>query len=97
MTLKSQVELILQSVPHTRNDDVELMLNVWTRFYPHRLQPAGDAVFLDEIRGLPREDHIKRIRAYFQNTKKLYPPTDEAVAKKRKFNIEEWRSLLGYQ
>lgn len=96
MTLKSKVEAILQSVPHTRNDDVELMLNVWTTFYPKAIL-NGVAVSLDDIRGLPREDHIKRIRAHFQNTKKLYLPTDPAVAKQRKFNIEEWRSLLGYR
>lgn len=49
-------------------------------------------VELKNIMDLPREDNVKRIRAKFQNEKKMYLPTSLEVAKQRKISDEEWRA-----
>jgi hypothetical protein len=94
--LKQQVEAILVDKPVTRNSDIALTIAIWLKFYPALLIENGQAVLLKQLFKLPREDSIKRIRANFQNDKGMYLPTDEAVAKARGFNIEEWRVAMGY-
>ena len=49
-------------------------------------------VELKNIMELPREDNVKRIRAKFQNEKKMYLPTSLEVARQRKISEEEWRA-----
>lgn len=94
--LKSQVEVTLRDIPLTRNSDIALTIAIWRNFYPASLIENGQAVLLKQLFTLPREDNVKRIRAYFQNDKKMYWPTDEKVAKARGFNMEEWRVAMGY-
>lgn len=52
------------------------------------------AVCLCNIANLPREDHIKRIRAKIQNQQKEFLPTEEAVAIARGLDVEWWREEM---
>lgn len=97
--LKKAVHDILRDVPATRNSDITLMLEVWRKHFPQCIKKGAsgeEGVWLKDLYDLPREDNIKRVRAYWQNAKKLYPPTEEAVAKARGFNMDEWRVAMGY-
>lgn len=49
-------------------------------------------VELAKIVDLPREDHIKRIRAKIQNEEKKFLPTTEEVRRQRKISEEDWRA-----
>jgi len=98
-TLKEMVLLVLERVPHTRNSDISLTLNVWHQFYREYLfQDENDkwCVKLETISELPREDNIKRARAIIQNEDGLFLPTDEAVAIARHWAAEDWKEALGY-
>lgn len=112
-TLKRRVAHVLENYPETRNDDVDLTLTIWRLFYRGALRTAdgsnaaryavsdGEQLFvaLETIKELPREDHVKRIRAAFQNDTKnpQWLPTREDVAMARRMNIENWRRSLGYE
>lgn len=85
--LKEQVRDILINVPEARNCDKRLAVELWKKFY---------GVDLEIIMDLPAVPGMKRIRADFQNDKKLYPPTRSSVAKARGWEEREWRILLGY-
>lgn len=92
--LTDKIEKVLQDVPDSRNDDIILTLEIWRRYYSNFLYTAKDGnmyVKLDNIKFLPREDHIKRIRAKIQNEYFKYLPTKISVAEQRKMNIEKWR------
>ena len=84
--LKKQVEYCLKYFPDTRNSDVTLMIKIWKMYYPHKvlvskkLDSLGGTIEqfginLDSLYDLPREDHIKRYRAKFQNDEMKYLPT----------------------
>lgn len=112
-TLKHKVAHVLEHYPETRNDDIDLTLTIWRTFYRGALRtPDGGnasrygvsadeelSVPLSAIKDLPREDHVKRIRAAFQNDPKnpRWLPTLESVANARRMNIEVWRRSLGYE
>jgi hypothetical protein len=93
-TLQKQVETILANYPETRNSDIQLMIQLWMDFYPELL--SGRYVFLDNLFDLPREDNIKRIRAQFQNTKRVFLPTSTEVCIERFKLSKEWKRFLGY-
>jgi hypothetical protein len=100
-TLKNQIESVLRENPETRNSDISLTIEIWKKYYPHlivRGKISGEnAVYLKDIFALPREDHVKRIRATFQNEEHKYLPTNSGVRKQRKISEEIWRKTLGYQ
>jgi hypothetical protein len=98
-TLKKQVEYCLQKYEETRNSDIKLTNAVWIEFYPgylSRNEKNEWMVKLTNLYELPHEDNVKRIRAHFQNDKKMYLPTKIKIVRKRKIKEEEWRSLMGY-
>ena len=96
-TLKAMVENVLRDIPETRNSDITLTIEIWKRFYPEKtIGGECSAVRFAQLYELPREDNVKRARAYFQNDKRLYLPTSEAVAKARGINKDEWRVAMGY-
>lgn len=70
-SLKEQVRKVLAMYTQTRNNDVDLTLAVWVTFYSnHLIYDEEKKVWqapLREIRRLPREDNIKRVRAIIQN------------------------------
>ena len=95
------VEYCLRAYPDTRNSDITLTIQIWRQFFVSRIQYLGEGgtrecVQLKDLYDLPREDNVKRARAYFQNDRRLYLPTSEAVAKARGINIDEWRVAMGY-
>lgn len=112
-TLKRRVAHVLENYPETRNDDVDLTLKIWRLFYrgllrtekgenAGRFAPSdSEQLFVDlrVVGDLPREDHVKRIRAAFQNDPKnpQWLPTREDVAIARRMNVENWRRSLGYE
>lgn len=90
-TLESKVEYVLQNYPNTRNSDIELTIKIWEVYHN-----VHESILVRDLFSLPREDNIKRIRARLQNDQHKYLPTSEAIARKRKMNIQAWRQRLGY-
>lgn len=104
-SLKRMVEDVLNDIPATRNSDIALTIEVWKRFYPQRVFTSErysgsggnrECITLQSLYDLPREDNVKRTRAYLQNVRKLYLPTDAKVARARGINEDEWRVGMGY-
>lgn len=89
-SLKQKVEKVLEECPETRNSDIELMIQIWQKYYE-----VGNSINLRSLFSLPREDHIKRVRASF-NAKGKYLPTDLKIAKTRGILENEWRQAMGY-
>lgn len=97
MKLKNAIEYILKTHPSTRDSDITLMIELWKYYYPSSLmtgKSGNQAVLLDKLYDLPREDNIKRLRAHIQNVDKKYLPTNWHVAKQRKINEQEWKEYI---
>lgn len=95
--LTQQILVILEKIPDTRNDDVLLTTEIWKEFYGdmiYDLKTDSPFIFLSELWKLPREDHIKRIRAKIQNVDKRFLPTSWEVAKKRQINQWVWELAM---
>lgn len=93
---------ILREHPESRNSDSWLTCKLWATFYPTKIKRDADgknpSVALKDILDLPREDHIKRIRAIIQNEEGKFLPTSLEVARQRKINEETWRTYIqGHQ
>lgn len=97
-TLEYKVRYVLAKDPDTRNSDITLTTHIWWYFHKDSVVKINDKYYVcvSDLHELPREDNIKRIRAKIQNEEKLYLPTSETVARKRKWNEQEWRKSLGY-
>lgn len=98
-TTTKRVRYMLENHPSTRNSDITLTVMLWKKFFPDSLMKAEDGQYyvkVTDLMEIDREDHIKRIRAKIQNEEHLFPPTKEAIAKKRNWNIDVWRKHLGY-
>ena len=73
------------------------MIELWQRYYTKYIKQGASGekgIWLKDLFELPREDNIKRIRAHFQNDKKMYLPTIWSVAKQRKILEEEWKQYM---
>jgi hypothetical protein len=95
--LKEKIRDILDKYPLTRNSDIGLMIALWKIHFPKYIKVGGggrQGIWLEDLFNLPREDHIKRIRAMFQNDKGLYLPSDPAVRKQRKISEEKWLDFV---
>lgn len=94
--LKAKILYVLEKVPKTRDDDVELMLYIWNMFYKGKTHyyDAKLGVTFENIRELPRHDDIKRIRALIQNEEHLFLPTSEQVRKRRRIAESQWVAWL---
>lgn len=98
LKLKGMVEYILTNESPTRDCDIALTIAIWKKFYPDKLKPTqdgGHGVYLKDLFTLPREDAIKRYRAYFQNDLLKYLPNTWEVAHRRKLNEVVWRARMG--
>jgi len=96
--VKRMVESCLKRFPKTRNSDIELTITIWNEYCqqrifsaPHNGQPS---IELRNLFDLPREDHVKRIRAKFQNDYGKYLPTSWEVAKQRQIEEGAWREYM---
>lgn len=96
--LKNKVIYCLENYPQTRNCDISLTLIIWWKFHNSSLEFFNDDYYVrcKDLRWLPREDNVKRIRAKLQNDENKYLPTDEEVRKQRGIQEEQWRKYLGY-
>lgn len=98
--LKSMVYRVLERVEETRDSDITLMIRICEIYYPSKVRhdKSGEAeIFLKDLYELPREDNIKRIRAFFQNEQNLFLPKSEIVRKNRGISEERWKKWLEYQ
>lgn len=95
---KEMVRTVLEDLPATRDDDILLTIEIWRRFFPEKVQrgegEVASFVYLKDLHGLPREDHVKRMRAYFQAAGR-YLPTKIEVVKARRLNEEKWHEYMG--
>ena len=99
--LKSQVLRCLNEYHETRNCDIELTTRIWKVFYASfvKVNDRGiELINLEDLKELPREDNVKRVRAKIQNHKEKprYLPTDPLVRQKRFISEEQLRKSLGY-
>lgn len=96
--LKYQIVQCLQRFPNTRDSDVDLTIMVWITFWGQyiKLVSGIHSVALEDLHRIPREDHIKRLRAKIQNEEGRYMPTRWEVAKARHIEENKWREALGY-
>lgn len=90
--LQEQVMQVLKDIPITRNDDDELVWEVWTRFYNNHPK----YIYKEQYKTLPKVSSIERYRRKIQNYMKLYLPTDWKIAEMRGFAEQEWKERLGY-
>lgn len=95
--LDKKVRYCLKIDEASRNSDIRLTQVIWWTYYRDSLKEIDNVFYvsLGKLFELPREDNIKRIRAKIQNEERQYLPTNAAVAKKRGWNEDEWRSYLG--
>lgn len=104
-TLLKQVRFCLAALPETRNSDIDLTIHVWQKFFPEyikfRLNKVSESenyqakcIDIADIKHLPREDHIKRIRAKIQNEQKEFLPTLPEVASARRLNETFWKEEM---
>jgi len=99
MTLKDEVTNVLRDYPATRNDDALLALYVWWRRMPDAFRQIDNKWYIEVssiTSGLPREDNIKRIRAFIQNEERQYLPTDLYVLAKRAKRADNWKEEIIY-
>jgi hypothetical protein len=97
--LETMVRFVMEKYPDTRNSDIRLMGMLWLHYYPEKIKQSHQGrhyVAIEDLYELPREDNIKRVRAHIQNDLKQLVPTSAEVAKKRGWNINEWKNYLHY-
>ena len=97
--IKEQVEKILETLPITRNDDLKLTAAVWGKYYPQCIiwVQGEPAIKLRNLKSVPTQDVIKRIRAKIQNEEHRFLPTTLEVARRRKWSEQEWRRWLALE
>lgn len=96
MDLRYKILHCLEKYPSTRNSDIDLTLKVWHEFHNSKLIEINGREYVGvlDLFELPREDHVKRIRAKIQNEEHKFLPTSFEVVKKRKINQEIWRTNM---
>jgi len=95
INLQIKVEHCLAKYPDTRNSDILLTRAVWWEYHNSSIfeHNGRKAVHLDDLMDLPREDHIKRLRAKLNEAGK-YLPTDEKVIKQRRLLEKVWHQEM---
>lgn len=92
-TVAEQIRYVLMHNLPARDDDLILTMFIWKIFYP-RLVFSDDEgnpyVKFKDLGSLPREDHVKRIRAKIQNEEGIFLPTNIEVARKRRIAENTW-------
>lgn len=92
-SIREQVRQVLADNISTRNSDEELTIEYW-RIY-HDIE--GPDINIRRMFGLPTIKQLANARSYIQNKDRQYLPTIWEVAKKRKWDREEWEEMLGYK
>ena len=96
--LKDKILYCLENYPRTREDDITLTLTLWWKFYNDHIKEVDGEYYVKcvSLRDIPREDHIKRVRATIQNEENKYLPQNPEVRKQRKISADKWRKYLWY-
>ena len=98
--LKECIVRVLEEEPGTRDSDFKLVAAVWAKHfyqyigYQHPLEGGQPYILLKHLSKVPSHDVIKRIRAIIQNKEKRLIPTTIAVAKRRRWNEEDWKKWI---
>lgn len=91
-TLKDKVLNLLEFSPETRNSDIDLTTKIWRKFHLDKLIFADGKYCLPllNLKEVPSQDDIKRLRAHIQNKEHKFLPTNEEVLKQRGILEQEW-------
>lgn len=94
--LSAQIKKLLEDYPQLRNDDRQLMLSVWRANHPQYFKTTNERHYMD-IKGFLYVDSpetIRRTRQKIQRENLHLRPTDEKVAKARRFKQDNiWTSI----
>jgi len=90
--LQEQVKQVLKDNEQSRNNDDELVWEIWSKFY----NVNEKYLYRKQYEAIPKASTIERCRRKIQNYLKLYPPTDWKVAEARGWMEEKWKEVLGY-
>lgn len=92
---------ILESDARTRNSDTLLTSLVWYRISPESfIKDQNGKYFVsiaDVIDKLPMENTVKRIRAFIQNERGLFLPTDPTIRAKRENSGKDRQTFSNWQ
>lgn len=90
---------VLKHYPETRNSDITLTQMIWKLFFPQYIVKIDGREYIDiqYLFRVPREDHIKRMRAKIQNVRREWLPTDLKIFVERARLSAEWKEYLGYR
>jgi len=97
--IREMIIYCLENFPETRNSDIALTLKVWQYFTDKVVwseKTNSHWVQIKDLFDLPREDHIKRVRASL-NAVGMFMPTDPKVIEARNKSKKQWREELGYK
>lgn len=87
----------LRDYKKARDSDQWLTCQIWVTYFPNKIFRNNEdkmSVRLKDVLDLPKQDHIKRIRAIIQNVEGRYLPTSLEVAKQRKINEGVWNAYI---
>lgn len=87
-TITEKIERVLQLLPWTRDNDIDLLWSLWQIHYDHNT----DYVTKEQMKHLPTQETVKRVRAKF-NSKGMYLPRDEEVARRRGIASDVYREF----
>jgi hypothetical protein len=93
---KIQILEVLEAFPETRNCDILLLTTIWKMYHKNYLNydMSGYSLPLSNLSKIPSGSDVVRLRAKIQNSLRKFLPTNERVAKQRKWNMEIWRELM---
>lgn len=92
--MKEKVEYCLREYEETRENDAQLTLSIIKTFLPGEVKFIDGTYFfsMDSLKAV-REDHVKRVRAKF-NQDGFYLATNPEVIKKREKARRVWEDVM---
>lgn len=91
--LKEKVLYILEKNFYSRNSDDILVSEIWKIYYFDKLiyrMGIGYCMPLNNLKDIPNQADIGRIRRQIQNIEHKFLPTDPAVLKARRILEQKW-------
>lgn len=80
ITIKQAVKEVLEECPNARNSDKLLTILVFRKL--------GFKIWIEDIKGSPSFESIRRWRQKLQNSEGICPPTEDVSAMRNKREIE---------
>lgn len=92
LNLKDKILNLLEYSSETRNSDDLLTEKIWRKYHLDKLIFANGQYCLPliNLKDVPSQDDIKRLRANIQNKEHKFLPTSQEVLKARKILEQEW-------